>query len=111
MLSAYPRINSSYSEVLAFEDAPKSSQQPRTDEHLRLIRTAMRQLEAARTGGVESLRDSRRSTRRLRPKEFGHLERRVHLPVHGSWHTTARAASSQQALSDRRRIERICAAC
>ena len=50
MLSAYPHIDSSYSAVLAFKDAPKSSQQP-TEEHLRLIRTAMRQLEDARTGG------------------------------------------------------------
>jgi hypothetical protein len=50
MLSAYPHIDSSYSAVLASKDAPKSSQQP-TEEHLRLIRTAMRQLEDARTGG------------------------------------------------------------
>jgi hypothetical protein len=50
MLSAYPHIDSSYSAVLASKDASKSSQQP-TEEHLRLIRTAMRQLEDARTGG------------------------------------------------------------
>ena len=90
-----------YSAVLAFKDAPKSSRQPRTDEHLRLIRTAMRQLEDARTGGKPA--GYKQVHAALASKGPGPKV----CALHGSWHTTARTAASQTMQSERRRIERV----
>ena len=51
MLSAYPRSNSSYSAVAAYKHTSTHTQKPTSEEQVALIRTTMRRLEDARTGG------------------------------------------------------------